>query len=574
MSKAAASAEHPTHSVQHHAAKLSKKQRTIALVVVALAFVMDLLDSTIVNIAIPSIQGNLGASYATIQWLIAGYSLAFATLLITGGRMGDVFGYKKLFMIGVGGFTVASLLSGAAWNSEVLIAARLLQGAMAALMVPQVMSMMQIMFKPEERGMVSGLFGALGGLSAALGPVIGGLLIKANLFGLDWRPIFLINVPIGVIGLVAAAKFLPEGKSPHPLKLDWWGTLIVIIGLLLLIFPLIEGRDLGWPTWTFVMMAVSVPVFVLFAWWQRRKVQVDGSPLVMPALFRFRSFTVGLITNVIFEGVMLGLFLPATLLLQVGLGYSVIHAALTGIPTAFGIALSIAILGQKLTMKLGRYAMMIGALVMIAGLSYLTWVVHRYGITTHSWQLAPGLFTTGLGMGLVMAPIFAMVLNDVDPHHAGSASGILNAVQQVGGAIGVAVIGLIFFGQLSHHAASSFDSVAPNVRTQLHALHVPEQTQTAILQAAKQCYVDRTQQKDSTAVPESCKAMQASAGDDKTAQAIGSVVEQGALRANARNFDRAFRAGIIYEIILCVVVMALSLFLPRHVRPEALEEAV
>ncbi len=567
------SAEHPTHSVQHHTAKLSHKQRKIALAVVALAFVMDLLDSTIVNIAIPSIQSNLGASYATIQWLIAGYSLAFATLLITGGRMGDVFGYKKLFMIGVGGFTVASLLSGVAWDSHILIAARLLQGAMAALMVPQVMSMMQIMFKPEERGMVSGMFGALGGLSAALGPVIGGLLIKANIFGLDWRPIFLINVPVGLIGLVAAAKYLPEGKSPHPLKLDWWGTLIVIVGLLLLIFPLIEGRDLDWPTWTFVMMAASIPVFVLFAWWQRRKVRTDGSPLVMPALFRFRSFAVGLLTNVIFEAVMLGLFLPLTLLLQVGFGYSVVHAALTGIPTAFGIALSIAVLGQKLTMKLGRYTILIGGAVLIAGLSYLSWIAHRYGLETHSWQLAPGLLTAGLGMGLVMAPIFAMVLNDVDPHHAGSASGVLNAVQQVGGAIGVAVIGLIFFGQLSHHAPQSFDSITPNIRTQLAAVHVPEEAQSAILKDAKQCFVDRSQQKDSSVVPESCKKM-TPASDDKAMQAVGRIVGESAKTANMSNFDHAFRWSTIYEISLCAAVMVLSFFLPRHIRPEAMEEAM
>jgi MFS family permease len=162
--------------------------RSIALVIVSLAFVMDLLDGTIVNIAIPSIQVNLATSYAAIQWIIAGYSLAFALLLVTGGRMGDVFGYKKLFMIGIGGFTIASLLSGVSPNTDILLIARLLQGAMAALMVPQVLSLMQIMYKPEERGVINGLFGMLGGISASLGPVIGGLLIKANVFHLDWRP--------------------------------------------------------------------------------------------------------------------------------------------------------------------------------------------------------------------------------------------------------------------------------------------------------------------------------------------------------------------------------------------------
>jgi MFS family permease len=177
-----------TKSAQEHAASFSPRLRTIALIVVAVAFVMDLLDSTIVNVAIPTIQTGLLASFSSIQWIVAGYSLAFALLLVTGGRMGDVFGYKKIFLIGISGFTLASLLSGVAVDSTMLTLTRLLQGSMAALMVPQVMSLMQVMYKPEERGGINGLFGALGGTAASLGPVIGGLLIKANIFGLDWRP--------------------------------------------------------------------------------------------------------------------------------------------------------------------------------------------------------------------------------------------------------------------------------------------------------------------------------------------------------------------------------------------------
>lgn len=566
-------ATHAPHSAQHHASSFSHKQRTIALVVVALAFVMDLLDSTIVNIAIPSIQNNLGASYATIQWLVAGYSLAFATLLITGGRMGDVFGYKKLFMIGVGGFTLASLLSGAAWNPEILIVARLIQGAMAALMVPQVMSLMQVMYKPHERTSVNGLFGALGGLSAALGPVVGGFLIKANLFGLDWRPIFLINVPIGIFGLLAALKYLPNGKSSHPLKLDWWGTLIVVIGLFLLVFPLIEGRDLGWPHWTFAMMAASLPIFVFFAWQQRRKMARDNSPLVVPALFRFKSFSIGLFTNVVFEGAMLGFFLTITLVMQIGLGFSVLRAALTGIPTAIGIALSIGLFGQKLIPKLGRYASTLGAFIMMIGLSYIAWIIHRYGLGVHSWQFAPGFFVVGSGMGLVMMPIFAVVLNDVDTRHAGSASGILNAVQQVGGAVGIAVIGVIFFGQLSHFAPKSFDTVAPKVHAQLSAAHIPAEAQDQILANAKACYVDRSSQKDSAATPESCKKLEGGP-QNATNMSIGTTIKKAVTEANAANFDHAFRAGVTYELILSAIVLFMSFLLPRHIRPQAFEEAM
>ncbi|HEY5695535.1 MAG TPA: MFS transporter, partial [Candidatus Saccharimonadales bacterium] len=428
------STEHPTHSAQHHASKFTSRQRTIALIIVALAFVMDLLDNTIVNIAIPSIQANLGASYAAIQWLIAGYSLAFAVLLITGGRMGDVFGYKKLFMTGVAGFTLASLLSGLAWNTEVLIGARLVQGSMAALMVPQVMSLMQVMFKPHERGGVMGLFGALAGVAASLGPVIGGLLIHANIAGLDWRPIFLINIPVGLFALIAGAKYLPSGKSPHPLKLDLGGTFLIVLALFLMVFPLIEGRDLDWPLWTFIMLASSLPVLGLFAWWQKVKDRKDGSALAVPSLFKTKTFVTGLIVNLVFQGAMIGFFLPFTLLLQVGLGYEVVKAALTGIPTAVGISLAIGLLGQKLIPKLGRYALSFGAVVMAIGLLITYLFVKAHGVDTSPWEFIPGLLVTGAGMGLVMAPIFAVVLTDVDHKHAGSASGILNAVQQLGAA--------------------------------------------------------------------------------------------------------------------------------------------
>jgi EmrB/QacA subfamily drug resistance transporter len=566
MAETAANLSMPL-SAREHAENLTSRHRTIALVVVALAFVMDLLDSTIVNIAIPSIQTNLGATYTTIQWLVAGYSLAFALLLITGGRMGDVFGYKKLFLTGVTGFTLASLLSGLAWNSEVLIAARLVQGAMAALMVPQVMSLMQVMYKPEERTAVNGLFGALGGLAASLGPIVGGLLIKANFWGLDWRPIFLINVPIGILGILAGMRYLPEGKSAHPLKLDLTGTGLIMIALTLLVFPLIQGREYDWPTWAFAMMVASLLFFGLFAWWQVRKDRLDGSPLVLPALYRRRSFLVGSIMNIVFPGAMLGFFLTFTLLLQAGLGFSVIHAALTGIPVAVGISVAIGVLSGKLIPKLGRYCVTIGTVVMSAGL-WLVWAIaDHYGLGMSGWAVAPGLLIAGMGMGMIMMPIFAASLNDVDHNHAGSASGTLNAVQQVGGAIGIAMIGLIFFGQLTNHAAASVDSVTPQLKTELAAQHLPASAQDAIALQLKDCFIDRAAQKDTSATPDSCKQT----NGQPAPRAVGDVITQQAKAANADNFARAFRSAVAYDTLLLAITFALSFALPRHIRPEAMQ---
>ena len=567
------STEHPTHSAQHHASKFTNKQRTIALVIVALAFVMDLLDTTIVNIAIPSIQSNLGASYATIQWLIAGYSLTFATLLITGGRMGDVFGYKKLFLIGVSGFTLASLLCGIAWNSEVLIAARLIQGVTAALMVPQVMSLMQVMYKPHERAGVMGLFGALAGIAASLGPVLGGFLIHANIAGLDWRPIFLINVPVGIFAFFMAIKYLPEGKSSHPLRLDLWGTLLVVIAMLLLVFPLIQGRELDWPSWVFVMMTGALPVLGLFIWWQKRKDKKDGSALIAPALFKAPSFVKGLVMNIVFQGAMIGFFLPFTLLLQVGLGYEVILAAVTGIPTAIGIAFSVGFFGQKLIPKLGRYALTLGSVVMLAGLVTTYLIVKANGMDTTGWHLIPGLFLTGSGMGLVMAPIFAITLNDVDVKHAGSASGVLSAVQQLGAAIGVALIGVVFFGQLTANSNTSFTNVESNIRTELTAANIPEQAQSPIIEGVKTCYNDRAAQKDANETPASCEKF-GGANQPKTPQSekLASIIEDGVKQANTDNFIHAFGAGVIYQTVLIGITFILSFMLPRHIRPEAMQQ--
>jgi EmrB/QacA subfamily drug resistance transporter len=554
------------HAASHHASKFTAKQKKIALLIVAFAFVMDLLDSTIVNIAIPSIQANLGASYATIQWLVAGYSLTFALLLITGGRMGDVFGYKKIFLLGVSGFTVASLLTGIAPNPMFLVIARLLQGSMAALMVPQVMSLMQVMYKPEERGAVMGMFGMLGGLAASLGPIIGGLLIKANLFGWDWRPIFLINLPVGIFAFIAGSKYLPDGKSEHPLHIDIKGTLLIVAALSLLVFPLIEGRDLGWPVWSLILLAASMPALAVFGWYERRKDLRDKSALIVPALFRIRTFISGLGLNVIVESVMIGYFLTFSLSLQVGLGYSPIKAALTGIATALGITVGFVGLGQKLITKIGRYTIIVGAVLFAAGLIVTSAIISHYTLGTHPWQLLPSLFLAGLGLSCVMVPMFSAALQDVDSTHAGSASGILNAVQQVGGAIGIAIIGVIFFGQLNHGSYQSFNQVSPQLRSQLTTLHVPAQGQSVILAQTRDCFHDRTTEKDANVVPQSCKQAQMSAPTSEADQAVTKAIAHSAVEANAINFANGFRASVVYVVMLLILVSGLSFTLPRKLR--------
>jgi EmrB/QacA subfamily drug resistance transporter len=555
--------DHPEHSAQHHASKFTSRQKTIALIVGALAFVMDLVDNTITNVAIPSIQSNLHASYADIQWLSAGYALSFAVLLITGGRMGDVFGYKKLFLSGVAGFTVASLFSGLAWNPEVLIGARLLQGATAALMVPQVMSLMQVLYTPKERAGVMGLFGALGGLSASLGPVLGGFLIQWNILGLDWRPVFLINIPIGLIAFFAGVRFLPEGKSPHPLKLDLVGTGLIIVALGLLIFPLIQGRELDWPLWLFGVMASSIPFFAIFAWWQVRKDKIDGSALVIPALLKAKMFMKAMSANIAFEMLMLGFFFTFGLTLQIGLGFDPLKAAVTGIPVAVGITVVMAGLANVLLPRIGRYLMTSGAVVLALG-TWLTYLpINAHGRDTQPLELTIGLLLVGMGMGMSMVTIFSNALKDVDTKHAGSASGTMNAIQQLGGAIGIAVIGVLFFGQLGHNASASFDDVANDIRSSAAKVGLPTAAQDQLISATKTCYIDRNNQKDFAETPESCKKLESSQPQTPAMKPLADTIEQSVLNANTDNFANAYHATVYYVWALCAVVFLLSFLFPR-----------
>jgi EmrB/QacA subfamily drug resistance transporter len=422
-------------------------RRWLALAVVMLAVAIDLIDTTIVNVAIPSIQEDLGATAAAIEWIVAGYTLAFAVLLITGGRLGDAFGRKRLFLLGVAGFTLASAIAGLAQTPEGLIAARVGQGALAALMVPQVLSMIQVHFPREERPKAYGMYGAFAGIATISGPIVGGLLVQADLFNLGWRPIFLINVPVGIATLVAAARLVPESRAEHAQRFDFTGVGLVSGALLLLLYPLVQGRELDWPAWSFVSMAASVPAFALFAWHQRRRSRGSGSPLVPLGLFRQRAFVGGVLAGLVFFSGVASFFLVLTITLQSGLGFSPLHTGLTALPWSIGIAAASGA-SLQLAPRLGRRLTVTGALVMAAGMGAVLLAVDRDGADLSSWALAPGLLSAGLGMGMVAPTLIDVALAGVRGRDAGSASGVVNTSLQLGGAIGIAVIGVIFFGQL------------------------------------------------------------------------------------------------------------------------------
>ncbi|MET9391391.1 MFS transporter [Streptomyces sp. NPDC006624] len=424
------------------------RRRWFALAIVMTAAFMDLVDVTIVNIAIPSIQREAGASFSQIQWITAGYALAFAAGLITGGRLGDIHGRKRIFLFGIGGFTVASALCGLAVNPEMLVASRILQGGTAALMVPQVLSIVHATFPAHERGKVFGLFGAIVGLGAVSGPLLGALLTEWNLFGWGWRSIFLINLPVGVAGLVLGGRFITESKAPRALKLDLVGVALVTLGLLMLVYPLTRGRELGWPLWGYVSMAGSLAVLAALVAYERRKAARDGSPLVELSLFRVKSFAAGIAVQTVF-GVALGVFfLVWTLYMQIGLGWSALKAGLTGVPFSIAVSVAAGMSVQKLVPRFGRRVLQAGALVMAAGVLLYIAESAYFGLGIAPWQMALPLVVMGAGMGLIVAPLTDAILSEVPREHSGSASGLINTVQQMGNALGLGLVSVVFFGTI------------------------------------------------------------------------------------------------------------------------------
>jgi EmrB/QacA subfamily drug resistance transporter len=434
-----------TGAVAAPATAPADRRRWFALAVVMTAAFMDLIDVTIVNVAIPSIQRGTGASYSAIQWITGGYALAFAIGLITGGRLGDIYGRKKLFLIGIGGFTLASALCGIAVNPDMLITARVLQGAAGALMVPQVLSIIHVTFSPNERGKVFGMYGAMVGLGAVAGPVAGALLSQWNLFGLEWRPIFLVNVPIGLAGLMLGRKFISESRSSGALRLDPIGMTLAALGLVGLLYPLTQGRELGWPAWSFGLMAAGLACFVAFVGYERHKTRKDGSPLVQLSLFRIKSFAAGIGVQLVF-GITTGIFFFVwTLYMQVGLGWSTLRAGLTAVPFSFAVGAAAGVSVSVLVPRFGRKVLQAGAVLMALGTVGYVWEVNRLGADITPWQMIPALLVMGAGMGFIISPLTDAILSDVPEADSGSASGLISTTNQVGWALGLGLVSVAFF---------------------------------------------------------------------------------------------------------------------------------
>ncbi len=429
------------------------RARTIALLSLFLASTMELLDTTVVNVALPTIEAGLRASATQLQWMVAAYPLAFALGLITGSRLGDLFGRKRVFLAGLVGFTVTSAACGFAPNAELLVAFRALQGLAAAAMIPQVLSSLQVMYRPEERAKAMGMFTGLAGLSAVLGPVLGGVLTEVDVAGLGWRSIFLINVPFGALAIAAALRWVPESVAAVAPRIDVRGVLVLAAGLFAVLYPLTLGRELGWPTWVYAAMAAGVVVLAGFVRAQLRAERAGREPLVALSLYRGRGFAAGTVLNAVLFMAMASYFLCQTIYLQAGLGWSVLKAGLAGMPFALTTTVFAGLAVAVLAPRIGRRVLQLGAVTWAAGAVLLAVTVHGADASTSVWTFLPAFLVSGAGFGLMVSPIGVFALADVPVAKAGSASGLFSTTGQLAGAAGVAVVGSVFFSVVQSHAS-------------------------------------------------------------------------------------------------------------------------
>ena len=421
------------------------RKNWVILAVLLVGMFMALLDTTIVNVALPTIRTNLEASEATLSWIISGYALAFGLALIPAGRLGDRIGHKWVFFTGLAIFTLASLACGLAQDSGQLVVARVIQGLGGGIFLPAVTAFIQLLFPPQQRGKAFAVLGAVTGVGSALGPIVGGLIIEALGNETGWRWVFAVNLPIGVIALVAAAVLLPSIAEGKKASTDGVGLVLVSGALVAILVPLIQGQDEGWPLWTYVSLAGGVVLLVLFALWERRVAERGLVPLVPPHLFSHRAFTSGVILALVFFASFTSIFFTISLLWQTGLGHTALESGLVSVPFAVGSVVGSS-LSNRLAERLGRNVLVLGNALLSAGLIALFLIVLLVPTADlTNWDLLGPLLVAGFGAGLFISPNARFITATVDRSESGAASSVINTMQRVGAAVGVAVIGSVLF---------------------------------------------------------------------------------------------------------------------------------
>lgn len=419
-----------------------------ALPVLLAAMFMAMFDYFVVNVAASSLQHDLNAGEAALELIVGGYGFAYASGLITGGRLGDRFGHRRMFILGMLAFAAASLLCGIATDAWSLVGFRVLQGATAALLIPQMLALINTMFPPAERPRAMAAFGATVGIGAVSGQVLGGVLLDANLFGWGWRTIFLVNLPIGLVAALLAALWLPRRESTHRPQFDLLGATGISAALALVLVPVTLGRPEGWPLWTWVSMAAAIPMLLLTLRYENALQRRGGQPVLDTTLVRTRVFGAGMVIAGGYLAFFAGFMLCLTLLLQNGLGLSPLYAGLVFAPLGLAFATS-SLLSRRVAERIGNRVMVLGASVSLLGLLVTLATLAWYGDDITPALLIPGMMLVGTGNGLSIPSVIGAVLSSGIPaHQAGMAAGVLTTAQQFGNAVGATVLGTVYFTAL------------------------------------------------------------------------------------------------------------------------------
>jgi EmrB/QacA subfamily drug resistance transporter len=433
------------------------RRRWLAAIVMIVGALMDMIDVTIVNVALPTIRRDLHASATQLEWVVSAYMLAFAAALIIAGNLGDRFGRKRVFLAGVVVFGLASLAAGLSQSGTELIAARVVQGTAAAAMAPQVLATFRAIFAGAERGKAFSIYGAMLGFASAVGLLLGGVLTEANLFGWSWRAVFFVNIPVAVAALIAGLRFVPETRDPGARRPDVPGAVLLAASLVAVVYPLLEGRTLGWPAWVWLVLAAGVAGLGLVGLLEARRggrrngPRTEPAPLLRAGLFRVPAFAAGLGVQMAFSAGLQGFFLAFALWLQAGEHFSPLKAGLTAVAFSVGSFIG-APAAVPLAQKYGRSVLAIGGLLMAAGIAGEALAASHVGVNGSPWPVVPGLVVAGAGLALLVIPLVNVVLAAVPVEAAGGASGLFGTAQQLGGALGVAVLGTVFFGYLNGHS--------------------------------------------------------------------------------------------------------------------------
>lgn len=422
---------------------------------------MTLLDVSIVNVALPSIQHALDASSSSLEWIVSGYTLALGLLLIPAGRIGDNFGHKRTFMIGLGLFTLASLGCALAQNPGEIIASRFVQGLGAGIYTPSIMAFIQLLFTGRARSKAFAMFGAVVGIATSIGPLLGGILVHVGGADFGWRLVFLVNVPIALFVLPLAASWLPLGQSRKATghRLDPVGIIGVAVGLLLILFPLVEGRNYGWPWWTWASFVVAIILFTSLWFYEKHLERKGREPLLATHVLVQPAFAFGSAMGLMYFASFTSIFFALAILWQEGYGHTALASGLMITPFSIGNLISSA-QSHNLSHWLGRYVLLVGSVLMLIGLCLVLWVLHSQDGNFSAWLLAGPLFIAGLANGVFIAPNQDFTLRSVPGRDAGSASGMFNTAQRVGTSIGIAAVGTVLFSNISvgpdHNIAAAF----------------------------------------------------------------------------------------------------------------------